>query len=150
MVNINDVKMDKDPDDWVKFVEEEFDGNYLQALFAMQRELMHKYHHIGVENGLLLDEGVPVDINSHKGQAQLKAVNSYCVEELYEAMNCLKNKAWKQTTMPTDVAHYKEELIDAMHFFIELLILSDFDWKEAFLSYTRKHAVNKFRQRSNY
>jgi len=143
MVNINDIGEHDCPD-------EATEGDRLEQIFAKQRELMHKYHQIGLDNGTLLDPNVPVDINSHKGQAQLKAMNSYCVEELFEAMNCLKNKAWKQSMMETDIDHYQEELADAFHFFIELLILSGIYADDIFSLYFKKAAVNKFRQRSNY
>jgi hypothetical protein len=122
----------------------------LEMMFERQKELMHKYHDIAKDNGTLMDGSIPVDINSHKGQAQLKATNSYCVEELFEAMNCLKNKAWKQCMMETDIDHYQEELVDALHFFIELLIQSGFTPEKLFDIYFKKSEVNKFRQRSNY
>ena len=65
-------------------------------------------------------------------------------------MSCLKNKPWKQTHMETDVEHYKEEIIDAFHFFVELCILSGIDEDDLFKIYLFKNEVNRFRQRSNY
>ena len=52
--------------------------------------------------------------------------------------------------MHTDVTHYVEELIDALHFFVELLILSGLKAEDAFRIYFKKSEVNKFRQRSKY
>lgn len=148
MVNIKDIEDKRE--EWRQWVIKEHDGCFLTAMFAMQLRLMEKYHDIAENNGTLLDYRVPVSINSTLGQAQLKATNSYAVEELFEAMNCLKNKAWKQTSMPTDVAHYHEELVDAWHFIMELFIQSDLTAFKLFDMYTLKHDVNKFRQRSNY
>ena len=128
----------------------EYDGNTLQAIFARQRELMDKYDPIEAANGCLLTPDVPVDINSHLGQMRLKDMNSRCIEELMEAMNCLKNKPWKQSMMETDVAHYREELADAFHFFVELCILSGMESSDLFLMYFLKSEVNKFRQESKY
>lgn len=130
--------------------EEKYEGDTLRMIFDRQRELMHKYHPIERDNGLLLTEDVPVDIHSHAGQARLKDMCWRCVEELGEAMNCLKNKAWKQTMMETDVVHYREELADAFHFFVELCILSDISAGDLFTLYFLKSEVNKFRQESKY
>lgn len=129
---------------------EQIKGDKLDAIFVRQKELMEKYHNIEKEKGLLQTDLVPVDINSHLGQARLKDFAWRITEELGEAMNCLKNKPWKQTQMETDRTHYEEEIIDAFHFFIELCILSGFDADSLAEMYLRKSQVNKFRQRSNY
>ena len=122
----------------------------LQDVFNRQKELMEKYHDIEKKNGLLQTDKVPVDINSHMGQQRLKDFAWRVTEELGEAMNCLKNKSWKQTHFQTDVDHYYEELSDAFHFFIELCILSGLDAEDLYQLYYRKSKVNQFRQRSNY
>jgi len=125
-------------------------GDKLDAIFNRQRELMEKYEEIERANGLLQTADVPVEINSHLGQARLKDFAWRVTEEIGEAMNCLKNKPWKQTQMETDVTHYEEEIVDAFHFFVELCILSGFDADRLTEMYLRKSQVNQFRQRSNY
>ena len=122
----------------------------LEDIFGRQRELMHKYHNIEKKNGLLQTESVPVDINSKEGQQRLKDFAWRITEELGEAMNCLKNKPWKQTHFQTDLDHYYEEISDAFHFFIELCILSGLDAEGLYQLYYKKSRVNKFRQESNY
>lgn len=129
---------------------EEVTGDKLEAIFIRQRELMEKYHPIEEQQGLLLTPDIPVNLHDPKGQARLKDFAWRVTEELGEAMNCLKNKPWKQTFMETDEAHYKEEIVDALHFFVELCILSGFDAESLTDMYLRKSQVNKFRQRSNY
>jgi len=52
--------------------------------------------------------------------------------------------------MEIDEIHLKEELADALHFFIEACILIGMDAEELFDIYMRKSEVNKFRQRSKY
>jgi len=128
---------------------EEHDGNTLQMIFARQQDLMDKYDKIEFANGFDVPVA-PVDINSHRGQARLKDMTWRCVEELGEAMNCLKNKPWKQTMMETDLTHYREELADAFHFFVELCILSGLSATDLFTLYFLKSEVNKFRQDSKY
>ncbi len=128
----------------------EYDGNTLQMIYERQKELMEKYDKIEERNGCLQTDECPVNINGHGGQQRLKDMTWRCVEELGEAMNCLKNKPWKQTMMETDVQHYREEIADAFHFFIELCILSDISSNELFMMYFLKSEVNKFRQDSKY
>lgn len=122
----------------------------LVSIFAKQRELMRKYEEIEQKNGLLTTSDVPVNLHDRFGQQRLKDFAWRVTEEIGEAMNCLKNKPWKQTHMQTDEAHYKEELIDALHFFVELLILSGFTPHDVYNFYFKKNEVNKFRQESKY
>jgi len=125
-------------------------GDLLEAIFIRQKELMKKYHIIEASQGLLQTTDVPVNINDRLGQARLKDFAWRITEELGEAMNCLKNKPWKQTHMETDRTHYEEEIVDAFHFFIELCILSGFNAQSLTEMYLKKSQVNKFRQRSQY
>lgn len=126
------------------------DNNHykLEKIFDRQQELMTKFRQVEAENGLLPDKEVPVNINSHKGQAVLKAHAWQITEELGEAMNELKNRPWKTKTRETDYENYKEELIDAFHFFIELFILSGMTPEDVFNGYMGKAEVNKQRQES--
>lgn len=130
--------------------DEKVTGDKFDAIFKRQLELMEKYHDIERKNGLLQTEELPVNLNDPKGQARLKDFAWRITEELGEAMNCLKNKPWKQTQIETDIVHYKEEIGDAFHFFIELCILSGMDADELLNIYLRKSQVNMFRQRSKY
>ncbi len=137
-MNIDDVK------------ESEIKGDKLETIFKRQLELIEKYHVIEKANGLLITEDVPVDLDSAKGQQRLKDFAWRVTEELGEAMNCLKNKPWKQTQMETDKEHFVEEIADAFHFFIELCILIGLDAESLTNIYLKKSEVNKFRQRSQY
>lgn len=129
---------------------EKTSGDMLEEIFAGQKKLMEKYHIIEKEIGLLQTEDVPVDLQSHLGQARLKDFAWRITEEIGEAMSCLKNKPWKKTQMETDVTHYYEELADAFHFFVELCLLSGISAKDLHELYFKKHAVNSFRIRSKY
>lgn len=137
-MNVNDIE------------KEEVTSDKLEAIFKRQQELMRKYHVIEMKNGLLQTHSVPVDKDSRHGQARLKDFAWRITEELGEAMNCLKNKPWKQTHIETDAVHYEEEIADAFHFFIELCILSGLDAESLTDIYLKKSQVNKFRQETNY
>lgn len=118
----------------------------LDLIFARQRELLERFHQIEEQNGLLPDPKIPVDITTHQGQAVLRSRAWNMTEELAEAMNELKNRPWKQKTYPVDLEAFYEELVDALHFFVELCILSGLTAQDLFDRYTGKAAVNKQRQ----
>lgn len=94
--------------------------------------------------------GEGLDINSVIVQYRIKDFMWRITEELGEAANCLKNKPWKNTHMLVDETHFLEEIVDAMHFFIELLIMIGFTPQTAAMMYLDKNSVNKFRIGSNY
>jgi len=89
----------------------------LTAIFDRQKSLMEKYHGIEERNGLLLDPSVPVDLDHRFGQQRLKDFSWRVSEELGEATAAFEDH-------PNLTEHLHEELIDALHFLIELLILS--------------------------
>lgn len=122
----------------------------LDEIFARQRELMDKYHLIEAANGLLVTDQVPVDLNDPRGQARLKEMAWRTVEELAEAMNELKNRPWKQSHTPTNKEAFREEVVDALHFFIELCILAGFTPQSLHDQYLNKAAKNTARQESKY
>lgn len=122
----------------------------LEAMFEYQRKLMDKFHSTEKLNQLLQTEDIPVLIDDPKGQARLKDLSWRITEELAEAMGCLKNRPWKRTQMPTDQAHFYEELADFLHFSLELFISAGLNADTLFELYFKKQEINKFRQGSGY
>ena len=145
MVNVNDFEVNLDE------IKKDYGDDLLEAMFCRQQILMNKYEEIEANNGgnvvLKKDFG---DLNDRKVQMRLKECAYRVVEELSEATNCLKNKPWKDDEVATDEVHYKEELADTFHFFLELLITSGFTYESFAEYYFRKAEVNKFRQDSGY
>lgn len=94
-------------------VDEKVVGEAMEAIFARQNELMEKYHKIEKRSGLLQTESVPVNLDDKKGQARIKDFAWRVTEELGEALDS-----------KDDVLHFKEELIDGLHFLTELSILA--------------------------
>jgi dUTPase. len=127
------------------------EGDMLQTIFDGQIELIAKYAEIEQGRGALV---VPPEefgnIDHRFVQWRIKDLAFRCIEEMTEATNTLKNKPWKQSEVATDQVHFYEELADALHFFIELCITAGMTAEDLARIYHRKHAVNKFRQRSNY
>lgn len=63
--------------------------------------------------------------NVHSPQVQdaIRESIGYCVEELFEAAGHLKNKKWKTALKPVaDVEAFYNELADAWHFWLEIMI----------------------------
>jgi NTP pyrophosphatase (non-canonical NTP hydrolase) len=118
----------------------------MSTMFAQQLRHMQAYS----ELGHTLEPHLWGNLDNRKTQAAIREFAGYTVEELYEAINNLKNKPWKQTDVETNVEAFKEELADAWHFFIELHILAGIDPVEVFRSYFRKAFVNTQRIASGY
>jgi dimeric dUTPase (all-alpha-NTP-PPase superfamily) len=123
----------------------------LKAMFEKQAELMKEYHDIEKNRGAnVVEDDRFGALDNRFVQWRLKDLAYRAVEELSEATNCLKNKPWKQSEVATDRVHFYEELVDALHFFLELCITAGLDAEDLALLYLKKARVNEFRQRSNY
>jgi len=91
---------------------------WLTEMFRVQEELRKKYHGIEKKNGLLQTEEHPLDLNDRFSQQRVKDFCWRIVEELGEAHECYA----KTMGVEVDIDHYREELIDSLHFLIELSI----------------------------
>lgn len=127
----------------------EVNGDKLEAIFSRQSELEEKYTPIELSNGESIPV-LPLDVNSFEGQRRIRAIIYRITEELYEAGNCLRNKAWKRSQVPTDEDHFLEELSDSFHFMIQLYLELGIGPEELCSLYFRKSEINIFRQKTNY
>ena len=123
-------------------------GGALEAMWRRQTMLMMRYDEIEAKNGFPVAPFTNLD--DPKVQLRIKEYMWRTVEELGEAANELHNKPWKTTPTPTDKTHFKEEIVDAWHFFLEMVIYSGFTMEEFVTFYLKKSEVNKFRQRTDY
>jgi len=81
----------------------------------------------------------------------MKPVTEYhIIEKVGLAMNCLKNKPWKQSQMMTDEDKFYGYMKEALLMLLAVLVRAGLTAKEVYGLYFRKNEVNKFRQRSNY
>lgn len=124
------------------------EGDMLKTIFAYQHSVADRMIPVERKNGVYIPE--EVDINSPKDQEYLNTLKFRVIRELVEAAECLKNKPWKETHVLTDVEHYKEELADALHFFIELCIQVGITPEELFQYYMKKNAINHWRRDTKY
>lgn len=94
----------------------------------------------------------PVDISSKNGQKLLKDITHHMMDELFEAGQHLKNsKSHRQTLVPeVDREAYKEELVDALHLYFELVIASGITLEEMVEAYLSKGRTNTSRIENGY
>ena len=110
----------------------------LQTMFDQQKAFMR----------LLVEKrnfpSFPVDIKSKEGQKFLKSITHDCMGELFEANQHLKNSKGHRATEITDIDReaYIEELVDSLHFFFEIVILSGISIDEMYEAYMNKGDVN--------
>ena len=123
----------------IKFKEEDMDK--LEQLFEWQKDFMKI---IG------MGEIEKCNIDTLKGQEIIRATTFFLTEELYEAMNLLKKKPWRNNPPDTDKNAFKEELIDAFHFFLELMVLSGLTAEDLYHIYFSKMMKNIDRQNKGY
>jgi len=90
----------------------------------------------------------PVDISEKASQQVCRDLALKGVEEMFEALQHLKN--WKPHRV-TNVEHeldreeFLEEVVDALNYFFAMLIVTGFNEKELFDAYLRKDS--KIRER---
>lgn len=109
-------------------------NQYLEKIYELQKNLLEGY--IGIE-GL---PQYPININSKKSQILIKDFVGRVIEELAEGYESLlmaleltnKNKLWLSDYNDSDllqtlnhIQNAGEEMADAMHFMVELLIYSN-------------------------
>ena len=138
------------------------EGDKLDMIFEGQSELMEKYLPIAEAHfEKVFGSKVKIDPKSWYGQESnlhtklgnflIKDMIDAAIQELAESVQTLKNwKARKQTEMQSDVEHWKEEMVDALHFYVEALLLAGVTSEELYNLYFKKNKVNQFRQKSQY
>ena len=94
----------------------------------------------------------PVDLTSKSGQKFLKGITHECMHELFEANQALKNSKDHRATDVKDFdrEHYVEELVDALHYFFEIAILSNVQVDELYSAYMKKGNINIERIKNGY
>jgi len=100
----------------------------IQELFLMQSQLMEK-----VPSGI--PESVQEQVTCGLG----------IIEETMEYLNSIGRKPWRPIRLPRE--KQLEELVDILHFFLELILRSGFEWEQLVEGYKEKHAENLERYR---
>lgn len=123
----------------------------LATMFEQQRQHMADYEVIYRENGhQVLPSKLRGDFNARRTHEAFRETMGYLVEELHEARNLLKAKPWKRSWVAPEASMMREELADAWHFFIELMIIAGMTPEDIFEEYFRKTIENNHRKESGY
>ena len=94
----------------------------------------------------------PVDLTDKTSQQVLRDTALKGVEEMFEALQHLKNwKPHKKTEIKEfDRDEFLEEVVDAFNYFFSLLVLTGVDADELFDAYIKKDAIIHDRLRTGY
>lgn len=120
----------------------------LDHVFQLQEQLMLRYKGLGTTNM----PDWPVDMTVKKNQQACRDAGLKSVEELFEALSELKH--WKPHRK-TDVTEFNrdaflEEIVDSLHYMLELLIFVGVDSQELVDAYAAKNAKNHRRLDEGY
>jgi len=118
-------------------------ADMLEGIFMNQEVLQNRlaYHKINTE----------ADTQAYINQMLLA-----CMEEVVEIMRCTAYKnpeyskfGWKKT-QENNYKEMKEELVDLMHFVVNLSLIIGMDAKEFYEIYCKKNKLNHIRQDTEY
>jgi dimeric dUTPase (all-alpha-NTP-PPase superfamily) len=96
---------------------------------------------------------LPLDLSKKKSQQFCRDLALRGVEEMFEALQHLKN--WKPHRMTEfneapDREEFLEEIVDALNYFFSLLIASGFNEEDLYDSYVKKHEIIMNRLKEGY
>lgn len=111
-------------------------GQGLDYLLAAQRRIEEGW-------GRLPDTSDPVAVSEYIRQVVLCAT-----DELHEALAEVHWKPWKEPRGIKDVAKYREEMADVLHFILDLYIAAGLTGQDIVDDYMTKHAENLSRLKS--
>ena len=121
----------------------------LESMFQMRREFMTALS-AHVPNAY---PQLPIDLSSKKSQQHFRDLALRGVEEIFEALQHLKNTKPHRVTEindPVDVEAFKEEMVDAFNFFFTLLILMDVDANDLYRTFVMKDEIIHQRIKNRY
>ena len=121
----------------------------LESMFQMRKEFMTALS-AHVPNAYPQQ---PIDLSSKKSQQHFRDLALRGVEEIFEALQHLKNTKPHRVTEieePVDVDAFKEEMVDAFNFFLTLLILMDVDAQDLYSAFQKKDQIIHERIKSGY
>lgn len=94
----------------------------------------------------------PIDISSKSNQKLVRDITLRGVEEMFEAIFLLKNhKDHRATELPElDLKEFLEEYVDALNYFLSVLVLIGVDEADLMRAYEAKHAKILQRLKDGY
>ena len=120
----------------------------LDKLFLMREEFMHALKEKYPEN----NPSWPVDLGSKNSQQHIRDMALRGVEEMFEALQHLKNwKPHRDTEIKDfDREEFLEEVVDSFNYFLSVLVLMGFSSSDLFSAYVKKNDIIHHRIKSDY
>lgn len=136
---------------------ESYEAQQNEDLHHAQEELADAFHFLvelailsGISHSDIPGKGDGLDKLFDHHEFRFQRASITMLDYLGRAMNCLKNKPWKQTQILTDVERYRNNIIQAFLCFGDVCWSLEMESDDLFNFYFKKSEVNKFRQRSQY
>lgn len=94
----------------------------------------------------------PVDLSSKENQQHVRDMALRGVEEMFEALQHLKNwKPHRQTEITEfDRSEFLEEIVDAFNYFLSILVLTGFSADDLINAYRKKDKIINSRLETGY
>jgi len=94
----------------------------------------------------------PLDLSKKENQQHVRDMALRGVEEMFEALQHLKNwKPHRKTEITEfDREEFLEEIVDAFNYFLSILVLTGFDDSDLMNAYRRKDEIINERLRTGY
>jgi len=94
----------------------------------------------------------PVDLSNKDAQSNIRDIALKGVEEMFEALQHLKNwKSHRETDMPdVNKDEFLEEVVDSFNYFFSLLILAGFNENDFFDAFNKKDEIIRNRLTNKY
>lgn len=123
-------------------------NDMLKEMFSLRQRFMAE---MKAANSSIYPEW-PVDLTDKTSQQVLRDTALKGVEEMFEALQHLKNwKPHKQTEVKDfNREEFLEEVVDAFNYFFSLLVLTGVDADELFDAYIKKDTIIHDRLRTGY
>jgi len=124
------------------------DSDRLADIFAMRLAFLHAMK-LKIPSA---QPDIPIEISSKVGQQYCRDIALRGVEEMFEALQHLKNwKSHRLTDIPEfDRNEFLEEVVDAFNYFFALLIAVDCDEDEFFEAFLKKDKIIHDRLKNKY
>jgi len=121
----------------------------LSSIFKRREEFMHMLR-AKFPNAYPVEW--PVNLSNKDAQSNVRDIALKGVEEMFEALQHLKNwKDHRTTEMPEiDRDEFLEEVIDSFNYFFSLLILAGFNENDFFQMFEKKDKIIRDRLKGNY
>ncbi len=120
----------------------------LDDIFSLRESFMNELKSVKPEEY----PSWPVDISKKESQQHLRDMALRGVEEMFEALQHLKNwKPHRDSDLPDfNKDEFLEEVVDAFNYFISVLILTGIDSKDFYDSYLKKDMIIRNRLKNKY